>query len=82
MGEWPLRCERNKFSQLINAAGAGEPQIVTRRGQPAVVILAIREYERLPKIEECHVPSLNELLLEILQDGQEFERSKITPRAI
>lgn len=82
MGEWPSRDAKNKFSQLVNAALTGEPQIVTRRGQPAAVILAIRQYERLRKIEESHVPSLTELLLEIPQDDQELDRTNITPRAL
>ena len=43
--EWPLQDAKNKFSALVNAALAGEPQQVTRRGQPAVVVLATEEYE-------------------------------------
>ena len=47
MVEWPLQDAKNKFSALVNAALAGEPQRVTRRGQPAVVVLAAEEYDRL-----------------------------------
>ena len=47
MTEWPLQDAKNKFSALVNAALAGEPQRVTRHGQPAVVVLATEEYERL-----------------------------------
>ena len=36
--KWPLQDAKNKFSALVNAALAGEPQQVTRRGQPAVVV--------------------------------------------
>ena len=43
MEEWPLQDAKNKFSALVNAAIAGEPQRVTRYGQPAAVILAAEE---------------------------------------
>ena len=82
MGEWPLQDAKNKFSEVVNAALAGEPQRVTRRGQPAVVVLAAEEYERLCRLEEAHIPTFGELLLEIPQDDQEFERGNITPRSL
>ena len=69
MAEWPLQDAKNKFSELVNAAMAGEPQQVTRRGQPAVVVLAAEEYDRLRRLERTQAPSLGELLLEIPQDG-------------
>ena len=74
MNEWPLQDAKNKFSALVNAALAGEPQRVTRRGQPAVVVLASEEYERLRSMEKANAPTLVELLLQMPQDDQEFER--------
>ena len=50
MMEWPLQDAKNKFSALVKAALEGEPQRVTRRGQPAVVVLAAEEYERLRRL--------------------------------
>ena len=82
MGEWPLQDAKNKFSELVNAALAGEPQRVTRRGRPAVVVLSAEEYERLCLLDESHVPTFTELLLEIPQDDQAFERRNITPRSL
>ena len=38
--QWTLQDAKNKFSELVNAACAGTPQIVTRRGQPTMVILS------------------------------------------
>ena len=43
MVEWPLQDAKNKFSAVVEAALAGEPQRVTRRGRPAVVVLAVEE---------------------------------------
>jgi len=80
--EWPLQEAKNKFSELVNAALAGEPQRVTRRGQPAVVVVSADEYERLCRLEEAHVPTFGELLLQIPQDDQDFERINVVPRSL
>ena len=80
--EWPLQDAKNKFSALVNAALAGEPQQVTRRGQPAVVVLATEEYERLCRLERADAPTLGGLLLEIPQDDRDFERMSLPARPI
>ena len=82
MSEWPLQDAKNKFSALVNAALAGEPQRVTRRGEPAVVVLAAKEYERLCRLEKANAPTLGELLLKIPQDDQEFERLSLPARPL
>ena len=82
MAEWPLQDAKNKFSAVVDAALAGEPQRVTRRGQPAVVVLSAEEYERLCRLEMASAPSLGELLLEIPQDDGEFERLQLEPRTL
>ena len=82
MVEWPLQDARNKFSALVNAALAGELQRVTRRGQPAVVVMATEEYEHLCRLEKADAPTLGELLLEIPQDDQEFKRLSIPARPV
>ena len=80
MAEWPLQDAKNKFSALVNAALAGEPQRVTRRGQPAVVVLASEEFERLCRLEKSDAPTLSELLLDIPQDDQDFQRLSLPAR--
>ena len=80
MAEWPLQDAKNKFSALVNAALAGEPQHVTRRGQLAVVVLAAEEYHRLCLLERSDAPSLGQLLLEIPQDDQKFDRISLPAR--
>ena len=81
MAEWSMQDAKNKFSALVNAALAGEPQRVTRRGRPVVVVLAAEEYERLRRIEKAGAPTLGELLLEMPQDDGEFERLSLGRRA-
>ena len=82
MAEWPLQDAKNRFSALVNAALAGEPQHVTRRGEPAVVVLAVDEYERLRRMERAEAPTFAELLLEIPQDDEEFERLSVPARQL
>ena len=80
MTEWPLQDAKDNFGALVNAALAGEPQRVTRRGRPAVVVLAAREYERLRRLEQADAPTLGELLLEMPRDDGEFERLSLQDR--
>ncbi|WP_417463023.1 type II toxin-antitoxin system Phd/YefM family antitoxin [Kordiimonas sp.] len=44
---WTIQDAKNKFSAVVDAALAGTPQEVTRRGKPAVVVLSADEYHRL-----------------------------------
>ena len=75
MAEWAIQDAKNKFSALVNAALAGEPQRVTRRGQPAVVVIAVGEYERLCQAYKADAPDFVEHLLAIPRapDDDAFE---------
>ena len=44
---WSLQDAKNRFSAVVDAALAGRPQEVSRRGKPAVVVMADTEYRRL-----------------------------------
>lgn len=44
---WTLQDAKNRFSAVVEAALAGRPQEVTRRGKAAVVVLSAQEYHRL-----------------------------------
>lgn len=82
MTDWQLQDAKNRFSAVVNAALAGEPQRVTRRGKPAVVVLSVEEYDRLCQLERADAPTFVELLLAIPQDDGEFERLPLKPRSI
>ena len=75
MNTWPLQDAKNRFSAVVDAALAGEPQHVTRRGRPAVVVLAVTEYERLCRDQPDHTPNFVEHLLAIPKapDNDAFE---------
>ncbi|MYA59108.1 MAG: type II toxin-antitoxin system Phd/YefM family antitoxin [Chloroflexi bacterium] len=82
MTDWQLQDAKNRFSAVVDAALAGSPQSVTRRGKPAVVVLAAEEYERLCRLEKANAPTFAELLLEIPQDDLEFERMPLSDRSL
>jgi prevent-host-death family protein len=84
MTEWPLYDAKNRFSALVDAALAGDPQRVTRRGRPAVVVVAVDEYERLCEAERAGVPTFIDQLLAIPKDGPDglFDRTPMKPRDV
>ena len=69
MVEWSLQDAKNRFSAVVSAALSGEPQTVTRRGSPAVVVLAVEDYERLCQAEKTSAPTFIEHLLSIPKGG-------------
>lgn len=77
-----LQEAKNRFSAVVEAALRGEPQVVTRRGVPAVVVVSAAEYERLQRLERAGAPSFTQLLLEMPQDDQALERADLTPRDV
>ena len=46
MKTWQLQHAKNKLSELVEQVIAGEPQMITRRGKPAVVVLTVEEYNK------------------------------------
>ena len=70
---WSLQDAKNRFSAVVEAAQRGEPQLVTKRGAPAVVILAAADFERLEAVQAQQAPSFIEHLLAMPQDDEPFE---------
>ena len=52
------------------------------RGQPAVVVMAEEEYKWLCRVEKATGPTLGELLAQIPQDEEEFERMSVSARPL
>lgn len=77
---WQLQEAKSKFSQLVENAIHKEPQIVTKHGNKAVVVLSFEEYTKITKPETDLVTFLrNSPFAEI---GLEIIRSKDLPREI
>lgn len=79
--EWSLQDAKNKFSAVVEAAAKGVPQTVTKRGKPAVVVLSIRDYERLSRPQPPK-RSFVEHLFAMPKDDGEFDRAEIEPRDV
>ncbi|HEV8239709.1 MAG TPA: type II toxin-antitoxin system Phd/YefM family antitoxin [Thermoanaerobaculia bacterium] len=57
---WPVQEAKARFSELLEASLKEGPQIVTRRGVEAAVIVPVEEWRRL---QDSARPTLKELLL-------------------
>lgn len=69
---------KNKLSEVIAAAEAGEVQIITKNGKETAVVISYKEFQKLTARQE----SLNEFLLKSPLRGSKLnhERSKDTGR--
>ncbi len=47
MRSWKLEEAKNQFSEVVRRAVAHEPQLVTRNGRAAVVVMSAEDYERM-----------------------------------
>lgn len=77
---WTLQDAKNRFSAVVDAALAGQPQEVSRRGKPAVVVLSAAEYTRMRQAAEAKRGSFIEHLLKFPAD--DFDRAKVTARDV
>jgi antitoxin Phd len=57
---WPVQDAKARFSEMLEASLTEGPQIVTRRGVEAAVLVPIESWRRL---EEAARPKLKDLLL-------------------
>lgn len=44
---WQLQAAKQHFSELVERARQDGPQVVTKHGKDAVVVVSVQEYERL-----------------------------------
>jgi prevent-host-death family protein len=76
-----LQDAKNRFSAVVEAALAGRAQHVSRRGKPAVVIVAASDYKRLVTAAAANRPSFKDHLLSFPAEG-DFERAEVKPRDV
>ncbi len=79
-----LQDAKNRFSAVVDAALAGRPQEVSRRGKSAVVVVSAEEYRRLLKEAGARRESFAAHLLAFPGGAQddETERAKAAPRDV
>ena len=78
--KWPLQDAKNKFCQVAEEAALYGPQLVTKHGKDALVILTVHDYERLQKPKTDLVQFLRESPL--AGSGLEVERSQDAGREV
>lgn len=77
---WQLQEAKNKFSNLVDRAQHEGPQVVTKHGKEAVVVLSVEDYKKLAK------PKMN--LLKFMQksplsgENLDIARDKTPPRDV
>lgn len=77
---WTVQDAKNRFSAVVEAALAGRPQEVTRRGKPAVVVISATEYRRLVEGAKGRRESFVDHLLAF--PGGEATRAQARPRDV
>lgn len=60
MHSWPVHDAKARFSEFLEACLLEGPQMVTKRGQEAAVLIPVHEWRRL---QQNAKPSLKSLLL-------------------
>ncbi len=60
MNAWPVQDAKARFSEFLDACLADGPQMVTRRGAEAAVLVPAQEWHRL---HGANKPTLKQLLL-------------------
>ena len=60
MQSWPVQDAKARFSEFLEACMAEGPQMVTKRGAEAAVLVPVSEWRRL---QAAARPSLKQLLL-------------------
>lgn len=77
--EWQLQEAKNRLSDVVKQALQHGPQVITLRGEPAVVVLSIREFRELTEPKESlsaffRSSPLHGVDLEIGRDRGDFGR--------
>lgn len=60
MNTWPVQDAKARFSEFLEACLSEGPQMVTKRGTEAAVLVPVQEWKRL---QAAARPSLKQLLL-------------------
>lgn len=72
MATWQLQEAKAKLSEVIDSAESSGPQVITRRGVEAAVVVPIEQWRKMQKKRK-------RTLLEVLQSGPQFDL-QIPPR--
>lgn len=83
MASWKLEDAKNRFSEVVRRAASEGPQLVTRHGREAAVVLGVEEYRRLTNPGGLVDFIANSPLAVALQrEGLALERSRESGRDV
>ena len=77
MQAWPVQDAKARFSEFLERCLSEGPQVVTKRGAEAAVLVRVDEWRRL---QAAARPSLKELLLSDAARGELSVRARGTSR--
>lgn len=78
MNSWQLQDAKSHFSQMVELASQGQPQLVTKHGRNKVIVLSIEEYEQLTRQKTGYASFIHALLsapkaeLDLTRTEQDF----------
>jgi len=78
--QWQLQEAKNKFSSLVDRATKSGPQVVTKHGEEAVVVISASDYREMLKPQFSLVQFFQKSPL--VMDDLDLERDKELPREI
>ena len=83
--KWQIQEAKQKFSEVLRAAHADGPQVVTKHGEEVAVVIDIAEYRKLTRTDVSFVDHLLSLSLDSddfagVIDKIESERRNSFPR--
>ncbi len=72
---WNLQDAKNRFSEVVNGAVAGKAQFITKRGNPAVVVISQEQYNLFLKgLKQS--PTLPDMLMAMPHSDNEKDMEK------
>lgn len=78
MNSWQLQDAKSHFSQMVELASQGQPQLVTKHGRNKVIVLSIEHYEQLIQQKTGYASFIHALLsapkaeLDLTRTEQDF----------
>jgi antitoxin Phd len=75
MDTWKLQDAKARFGEVVDRALHEGPQVVTRHGEKAVVIVAYRDF-----VDAEPAQDFKDFLMSVPRVGLEIKRSRLRPR--
>ena len=79
---WTLQDAKARFSAVVDAALAGKPQEVTRRGKPAVVVVGADDWARMTGAAQAAGFAAHLAAIPRGDDDDPFPRPSLEARAV